>query len=418
MVPRAALAAVGLGAAVFVIASTWLGPPVASLFGSRAAAFAPQHPDAIPAPNPYKLASIDGDAQLVGLEFDPTGQSPLVFPQVDRSAKGDLLAARPHVGDQEGRSAAHPLPPELEAALRSPPIADDAIRPLGQTHRADHGIRPEVPGSARPSIDRGGPDLSILDAATDFKNLGRHLARLYFDAKPADAPIAVLRRWARGEEPVSTTPYRRVDGDLKHFALADGPAPTDHLSAESGVSVASKGEVTGEGRRPRSPAERLGLDPKARAKAEKCLANAIYFEARGEQLRGQIAVAQVVMNRVFSGYYPSDVCGVVYQNASRHLACQFTFACDGRSKIVREPDAYLRAKRIARETLDGRLWLSDVGKATHYHAYWVHPRWVREMHRLDRIGVHTFYRPRVWGNGADAPSWGSTQQTAAVARAL
>ena len=89
-------------------------------------------------------------------------------------------------------------------------------------------------------------------------------------------------------------------------------------------------------RPPLTPAQELGLEGKDRAKAEKCLANAIYFEARNEPVRGQIAVAQVVLNRVFSPYYPGDVCGVVYQNAHRRLACQFTFACDGIPDIVRE----------------------------------------------------------------------------------
>jgi hypothetical protein len=90
---------------------------------------------------------------------------------------------------------------------------------------------------------------------------------------------------------------------------------------------------------PASPAERLHLEGKARTKAERCLANAIYFEARSEPLKGQIAVAQVVMNRVFSGFYPNDVRGVIYQNAHRHLACQFTFACDGKSKAINERGA-------------------------------------------------------------------------------
>ncbi|MGA8413693.1 MAG: cell wall hydrolase, partial [Xanthobacteraceae bacterium] len=58
------------------------------------------------------------------------------------------------------------------------------------------------------------------------------------------------------------------------------------------------------------------------------------------------------------------------------------------------------------------LWLADVGKATHYHAYWVHPSWVREMARLYKIGVHTFYRPRNWGDGSDAPTWGDPAATA------
>jgi spore germination cell wall hydrolase CwlJ-like protein len=176
--------------------------------------------------------------------------------------------------------------------------------------------------------------------------------------------------------------------------------------------------VTGEGRGPKSPVERLGLSGDARAKHEKCLANAIYFEARGEPVRGQMAVAQVVVNRVFSGYYPNTVCGVVYQNSHRHLACQFTFTCDGIPDRINEPAAWERAKHIARDALDGKFWLNDVGKATHYHAYWVHPWWVREMRKLDRIGVHTFYRPRNWGDGASSPIWGDAEATATAAKEL
>jgi spore germination cell wall hydrolase CwlJ-like protein len=205
--------------------------------------------------------------------------------------------------------------------------------------------------------------------------------------------------------------------------LFDVSAEADAAAAPAGTSgetIAPKGEVTGAGHHPKSPAERLGLEPdtKARAKADKCLANAIYFEARGEPVRGQIAVAQVVMNRVFSGYYPNDVCGVVYQDSHRHLACQFTFACDGIPDRIDELDAWVRAREIARDTLDGKLWLADVGKATHYHASWVRPFWVREMRKLDRIGVHTFYRPRNWGDGADAPVWGDETATKEAVKKL
>jgi spore germination cell wall hydrolase CwlJ-like protein len=169
-------------------------------------------------------------------------------------------------------------------------------------------------------------------------------------------------------------------------------------------TIAPKGEVTGKDHWPMSPAERLGLIGAARAKHEKCLADAVYFEARGEPVRGQMAVAQVVINRVFSGYYPNNICGVVYQNAHRHLRCQFTFACDGRPERVDEPAAWERAQHIARDALDGNYWLDDVGEATHYRARWVHPRWVRKMRKLDRIGVHTFYRPRKWGDGSNSPA--------------
>jgi spore germination cell wall hydrolase CwlJ-like protein len=199
----------------------------------------------------------------------------------------------------------------------------------------------------------------------------------------------------------------------------EGPAPGVALiEPPRNETIAPKGEVTGEEHRPKSPAERLGLIGAARARHEKCLADAIYFEARGESVRGQMAVAQVVINRVFSGYYPNNVCGVVYQNAHRRFRCQFTFACDGLPERINEPVAWERAKHIARDALDGNFWLNDVGKATHYHARWVHPWWVHEMRRLDRIGVHTFYRPRNWGDGAKSPTWGDAEATAAAAKAL
>ncbi len=145
-----------------------------------------------------------------------------------------------------------------------------------------------------------------------------------------------------------------------------------------------------------TPAERLALNDASRAKAVKCLAEAIYFEARSEPERGQIAVAQVVINRAFSGYYPNDICGVVYQNKHRHLACQFTFACDGIPDIVNSKWHWELAVRLSNDALDGKNYLDDVGKATHYHAYYVSPYWARKMRKMSRIGAHTFYFPYEW----------------------
>ena len=159
---------------------------------------------------------------------------------------------------------------------------------------------------------------------------------------------------------------------------------------------------------PPSPAQRLNLDDKEYAKAQRCLANAIYWEARSEPVRGQMAVAQVVMNRVFSPFYPNDVCSVVYQNAHRHLSCQFTFACDGKRKTITERGHWARANRIAKQTLDGQIYVQEVAKSTHYHAAYVNPIWNREMKKLVRFGLHSFYRPYAWGNGADMPVWGKT----------
>ena len=225
-----------------------------------------------------------------------------------------------------------------------------------------------------------------------------------FDPGALRSTPAAFEPWHSGEEPMLFAPRPRepADPDLKR-TLFDPPTNTQ----TGGVTIARKGQVTGEGQRPRTPAELLGLAGETRVAAQRCLADAVYFESRGEPITGQIAVAQVVLNRAFSGFYPRDVCGVVYQNAHRYLACQFTFACMGLSLTVREPDARERAERIARDVLDGRLWVEDVGKSTHYHAYWVHPWWARLMKTLSQIGVHTFYRPYNWGDGSDAPAWGT-----------
>jgi spore germination cell wall hydrolase CwlJ-like protein len=124
----------------------------------------------------------------------------------------------------------------------------------------------------------------------------------------------------------------------------------------------------------------------------RCLAEAVYFEARSEPQEGQAAVAQVVLNRVSSGLYPSSVCGVVYQNRHRYHGCQFSFACEGKSLRITERDAWATAVRIANEVMDGHTYVSDVGRSTHYHANYVRPRWARHLKRMDVIGHHIFYR--------------------------
>lgn len=156
---------------------------------------------------------------------------------------------------------------------------------------------------------------------------------------------------------------------------------------------------------PPTPAQRLRLHGRALRHKERCLAEAVYFEARDQRRVGQIAVAQVVMNRVFSPYYPHNVCGVIFQNADHYMACQFTFACDGIPERVTEPHAWHLAMHIARLTLAGKIWLPKLAFATHYHANYVHPVWVHEMKRIVRYGAHIFYRPRKWGDGSDETHW-------------
>ncbi|TFF27882.1 cell wall hydrolase [Jiella endophytica] len=123
-----------------------------------------------------------------------------------------------------------------------------------------------------------------------------------------------------------------------------------------------------------------------------CLANGIYFEARGESEEGQAAVAQVILNRVRNPAYPNSICGVVYQNKNWRNRCQFSFACDGHKDRIRDAGAYAKAEEIAKEATTGEVWIAEVGSATHYHANYVRPRWARAMEKVDKIGRHIFYR--------------------------
>ena len=136
------------------------------------------------------------------------------------------------------------------------------------------------------------------------------------------------------------------------------------------------------------------IDPESLKREQKCLAEAIYFESRSEPESGQAAVAQVVLNRVRSGLYPTTVCGVVYQNRHRYKACQFTFACEGKSLAVTEPGPWAIAQRVAKAVLEGQSYNKAVGASTHYHATYVAPYWSRKLKRTDQIGRHIFYRLR------------------------
>jgi spore germination cell wall hydrolase CwlJ-like protein len=128
------------------------------------------------------------------------------------------------------------------------------------------------------------------------------------------------------------------------------------------------------------------------ASARECLATAVYFEARGESLKGQKAVAEVIMRRTRQPGRPKTVCGVVYEGSWRSTGCQFSFTCDGFSDVVRDGSAWARARRAASAVLrsGGRGRFSR--GATHYHANYVTPYWASSMRRVARIGTHVFYR--------------------------
>lgn len=125
---------------------------------------------------------------------------------------------------------------------------------------------------------------------------------------------------------------------------------------------------------------------------QRCLTAGIYFEARGESVRGQAAVSQVILNRVRNPHYPDSICGVVYQNKKWRNRCQFSFACDRITDRVNDQARWDVAEYVAREITAGRIWLPEVGSSTHYHATYVNPKWADKMKRVGKIGLHIFYR--------------------------
>lgn len=125
-----------------------------------------------------------------------------------------------------------------------------------------------------------------------------------------------------------------------------------------------------------------------------CLTEALYFEARGESLRGVFAVAEVILNRVDSPSYPNSVCGVVNQGTGGLYQCQFTYTCDGRSDAVSDQSSWNRVGQVARAMLDGAP-RTLTGGATHYHTRAVNPSWANRFPRTAEIGAHLFYRQPV-----------------------
>jgi spore germination cell wall hydrolase CwlJ-like protein len=387
-----------------------------------------------------RLASLDGRDVTGAISRNPALQAPpryqaADFPKVDRSMKGDRLATvTPTQAPEAGAPTAAPtqedpatsnssvfgaktvalpqamspesaaaLDPELAEALRAPPLPQYTNAPQASDAARSLALQPlEALKQA------------TIPAAPPRDPFRVKTSNLFFGSSSLGGNVESIESWQPGAEPLIVMP----DPDMKVTASLSPPSEEIAKDIESGESVAPKGEVNVDNQRARSPAERLALDDKSRAKSEKCLAEAVYFESRGEAVRGQMAVAQVVMNRVFSGKYPDTVCGAVYQNKHRHLACQFTFACDNNADVIREPEMWDRAKKISKAMLDGQIWLPEVGKSTHYHAYWVRPSWVAEMKKMYKTGVHTFYRPRAWGDGSEEPSWGTPAQTAALSAEL
>jgi hypothetical protein len=127
------------------------------------------------------------------------------------------------------------------------------------------------------------------------------------------------------------------------------------------------------------------------ATEQKCLAEAIYYEARSESPVGQQAVAEVIANRTHNKFYPSTICGVVYQGSNLKTGCQFTFTCDGSLRNAPRGEAWYRAQKIAKTVMLGQN-RKVTSSATHYHTVNVLPVWSASLVETKRIGAHIFYR--------------------------
>lgn len=127
---------------------------------------------------------------------------------------------------------------------------------------------------------------------------------------------------------------------------------------------------------------------------ERCLAEAMYYEARGEGIDGEKAIAEVVFHRMKTRGYPHSICGVVYERAAPGHGCQFSFTCNGEMQEAKSPGAWWRARRLATKIVDGLIQLGNMtDDAISFHAVDVQPGWGDHLVRTIQIGNHIFYKP-------------------------
>jgi hypothetical protein len=156
-------------------------------------------------------------------------------------------------------------------------------------------------------------------------------------------------------------------------------------------------------RGPLSPNADTGTVTQARVnpREQRCMSEAIYYEARGEAYEGQVAVGEVIMNRVRSKHYPGSVCGVVYQGSHRATGCQFTFTCDGSLNRRPRGRGWERAQHVATLVMQGYT-RPVTQRATHYHTREINPIWSSGLVQTANIGSHVFYR---FPNRVEAPAY-------------
>jgi spore germination cell wall hydrolase CwlJ-like protein len=304
------------------------------------------------------------------------------FPAVDRSAKGDLIVTLRETISRSGPDVTpgarllQPnlalLPPTLMMPASEFPSAESVAR-FQPVPGADATTPGAAGGASSPSAGSSQLTAAARASGTSTSGVG----------STPSVPRAIALS--------STTP---APADATPVEIAAAPVSEQGLAALRAKGVATGGMSIIPKAEDDRPSYASLIDPENLNKEERCLAEAVYFEARSEPEDGQAAVAQVVLNRVRSGLYPTSVCGVVYQNRHRKFACQFSFACEGKSLRITEADSWKTAVRVAREVTFGQTYNEDVGAATHYHANYVRPFWAKRLKKMDVIGRHIFYSLR------------------------
>jgi spore germination cell wall hydrolase CwlJ-like protein len=306
------------------------------------------------------------------------------FPSVERAEKGDpLIQLRPALGKRKSRDRdfiAAQFGPSFEAR------ADErASFTLGDPW-TDRLLAQSFSGWP---IEDGATAPAPRGAFTSAAEMASATIRAKLTAANPDGATPMAPRAIRLS---STTP---VPPDSTPIEIAAVPVSFSELVAlNSRQNGKGKGTTVARKEDGEKPNYAELVSPERMDREERCLAEAVYFEARSEPETGQAAVAQVVLNRVKSGLYPTSICGVVYQNRNRYMGCQFSFACEGKSLRVTEPDAWARASRVASNVLNGETYIANVGSALNYHANYVRPGWARYLQRTGVIGHHIFYKPR------------------------
>ncbi|AZO42235.1 cell wall hydrolase [Mesorhizobium sp. M7D.F.Ca.US.005.01.1.1] len=242
----------------------------------------------------------------------------------------------------------------------------------------------------RPSMDSG---LKMAFAKPQIKGKEIQIAAAFHareDKKPDPGVPAMLAALVNNDHPdVLATAYAQSEPDYAKASPFEALLQDEQPNDGRFIPPMTKGDHSWI----QNPLPASVFSKKEQA----CLANGIYFEARSESVRGQAAVAQVILNRVRNPAYPNSICGVVYQNDSWFNRCQFSFACDGRKKRIDSPVAYKTAQDIAMAVTAGKIFIPEVGSSTHYYAQYVHPVWARTMQKMTKIGLHIFYR--TYGGG-------------------